>query len=224
MSEEENADPRQPSTLADLTPFLLVLRLPADKIPTMKEAKVAYRALMVMHPDKAGAEATTAFQNITEAARAVFTFIERNAKHVKGHSVHSEEKKQEWQSPDRDIFKNPYPWEDPYFDDVIFVKPPVFGYSYSHRENIENIHKSEARSEKNINWSSEKNINWSMPDRISRLENGESRSRSKHKRPPAEPTSPPLFERKMCTCCLSFVLITALIVVYLYKEELWESF
>ena len=66
--------------LKTLKPFLDKLGLSADKIPSFGEYKQAYRDKLHLHPDKAGKENTKAFQEISEAAREVYAFIEENPK------------------------------------------------------------------------------------------------------------------------------------------------
>ena len=55
--------------------FLKVLGLATDRVPSMDEAKAAYKELFYLHPDKAGEESTARFQEITEAAKEVFEFL-----------------------------------------------------------------------------------------------------------------------------------------------------
>ena len=72
------------SKLKTLKPFLDKLGLGSGKIPTLAEYKQAYRHNFHLHPDKAGKdkekESTKAFQEISEAAREVFAFINENPK------------------------------------------------------------------------------------------------------------------------------------------------
>ena len=66
--------------LKTLKPFLDKLGLSADKIPSFGEYKQAYREKLNLHPNKAGKDNTKVFQEISEAAREVYAFIEENPK------------------------------------------------------------------------------------------------------------------------------------------------
>ena len=66
--------------LREVEPFLAVLKMKTDKAPSFEDLKKAYHDLLHLHPDKAGSseENTRIFQEITEAARKVFSFITNN--------------------------------------------------------------------------------------------------------------------------------------------------
>ena len=59
---------------------LSVLGLNTDRIPTFIEFRNAYKTLYFEHPDKAGAENTGKFQEITQSARKVLKFLTANPK------------------------------------------------------------------------------------------------------------------------------------------------
>ena len=65
--------------LKEIEHFLTVLGLPDDRVPTFKEYKTAYRNKKNLHPDKAGDESNAVFQEITEAARHILTFLTNNS-------------------------------------------------------------------------------------------------------------------------------------------------
>ena len=68
--------------LKTLKPYLDTLGLGSDTIPTLEEYRQAYRDKFHLHPDKASKdkekESTKAFQEISEAAREVYAFINEN--------------------------------------------------------------------------------------------------------------------------------------------------
>ena len=69
-----------PEDIAGREPFLRVLDLPPDKVPTVEATRKAYRAKMHLHPDKAGegvdkTECNTIFQAITEAVTIINLFL-----------------------------------------------------------------------------------------------------------------------------------------------------
>ena len=64
--------------LETIVKFLSVLGLETDRVPTVSEYRQAYKSLFSNHPDKAGAEATAKFQEITEAASKVLEFLSAN--------------------------------------------------------------------------------------------------------------------------------------------------
>ena len=79
QTETKEITSKMDSKLKELEPFLKVLDFKnTDKIPTFSELKKAYRDKMHLHPDKAGADSTEAFQEITEAVNAIFYFLVDN--------------------------------------------------------------------------------------------------------------------------------------------------
>ena len=62
-------------SLSEISEFLKTLGLPTTKIPTVSEVRTKYRALLILHPDRAGAASTDDFQKITEAVRNILDFI-----------------------------------------------------------------------------------------------------------------------------------------------------
>ena len=64
--------------LKPIVGFLSVLGLDTERVPSVTELRSAYRALLHLHPDKAGKDSTAKFQEITEAAQAVLEFLTLN--------------------------------------------------------------------------------------------------------------------------------------------------
>ena len=64
--------------LRSLGRFLTTLGLDTDKVPSVSEYRRAYRSLLHLHPDKAGDDTLSRFQEITEAAKEVFEFLTTN--------------------------------------------------------------------------------------------------------------------------------------------------
>ena len=64
--------------LRSLGRFLTTLGLDTDKVPSISEYRRAYRSLLHLHPDKAGDDTLSRFQEITEAAKEVFEFLTTN--------------------------------------------------------------------------------------------------------------------------------------------------
>ena len=64
--------------LKPIIPFLAVLGLETDRVPSVSEFRNAYKDLFYLHPDKAGEKSTGKFQEITEAADKVFEFLTAN--------------------------------------------------------------------------------------------------------------------------------------------------
>ena len=71
MSSEKISCPN----LDDIRDYLIRLDLNPGRMPTMKEYKKAYRDKLKLHPDRGGD--TKVFQEITEAALAIFQFISK---------------------------------------------------------------------------------------------------------------------------------------------------
>ena len=67
-----------------LKPYLETLGLGSNRVPTLKEYRQAYNDKFHIYPDKASKdkekESTIAFQEISEAAREVYAFINENPK------------------------------------------------------------------------------------------------------------------------------------------------
>ena len=61
------------SSIDSIKEYLIKLDLNPNRMPTLKEYKKAYREKFNLHPDRGGD--TALFQEITEAALAVFQFI-----------------------------------------------------------------------------------------------------------------------------------------------------
>ena len=64
--------------LKPIIPFLAVLGLETDRVPSVSEFRNAYKDLFYLHPDKAGDKSTGKFQEVTEAADKVFEFLTAN--------------------------------------------------------------------------------------------------------------------------------------------------
>ena len=64
--------------LRSIARSLTILGLETDKVPSESEFRRAYKDLFHLHPDKAGADSTAKFQEITEAATDVFEFLTEN--------------------------------------------------------------------------------------------------------------------------------------------------
>ena len=64
--------------LRSIARSLTILGLETDKVPSESEFRKAYKDLFHLHPDKAGADSTAKFQEITEAATDVFEFLTEN--------------------------------------------------------------------------------------------------------------------------------------------------
>ena len=61
--------------LDDLKSHLEALGLPTHKLPTNKDVRKAFKDSLIMHPDRAGAASTSAFQEVTEAARVLLDYL-----------------------------------------------------------------------------------------------------------------------------------------------------
>ena len=69
------------SDISEIENFLILLELNPTRIPTVQEYKKAFREKLKLHPDLGGD--TAEFQEITEAARAVFEYITNHQKEQK---------------------------------------------------------------------------------------------------------------------------------------------
>ena len=70
-----------PSDISGLVPFLVVLDLPTNKVPTLEATRKAYRSKLHLHPDKSGDEFNDVFKKITEAVSVINLFISDNVEH-----------------------------------------------------------------------------------------------------------------------------------------------
>ena len=64
--------------LEEIEVYLSKLGMKTDKVPSFSDLKTSFRKKLDQHPDKAGAESTKDFQEITEASRIVFLFLVQN--------------------------------------------------------------------------------------------------------------------------------------------------
>ena len=78
-NEKHNED--IPTDLAGLEPFLAVLDLPSDKIPTVEGTRKAFRAKLNLHPDKSGDTYEELFKSITQAIRVINLFLSDHGDH-----------------------------------------------------------------------------------------------------------------------------------------------
>ena len=65
--------------LKPIVRFITVLGLDSDRVPSVSELKTSYRERLHLHPDKAGVESTSQFQELTQAAHAVLEFLTANS-------------------------------------------------------------------------------------------------------------------------------------------------
>ena len=61
--------------IKDIEKYMSILGIKGEKAPTFADLKKSFRDKLSLHPDRAGAESTKEFQEITEAARLVFLFL-----------------------------------------------------------------------------------------------------------------------------------------------------